>query len=144
MASILSAISLSEIKESNSRINDATAPHTALFVGATAGIGRATLELLVARGTPVKVYVVGRSTTKSQPLVDQLRTSNAKAEIIFIEAQVSLMSEVKRICDEIKSNEKSLDALFMAAGHLPFGGREGMSRRPHTMRSCLERENLPH
>jgi NADP-dependent 3-hydroxy acid dehydrogenase YdfG len=119
------AISLQEIKASNAKITASTSPQVAVFVGATAGIGKATLIRLIAQKTPLKVYLVGRNAAKQQAFIKDLRASNEQAEIIFVEAQVSLMSEVRRVCDEIKAKEMNIDLLFLSAGFVPFAGREG-------------------
>ncbi|KAE9375016.1 NAD(P)-binding protein [Stipitochalara longipes BDJ] len=118
---------LSEIKASNSRITAENAPRTAVFVGATSGIGKATLTRLVAQQTSIKIYIIGRNATKQQAFLDQLQTSNESADIVFLEAEVSLMAEVKRVCNEIKAKESSLDALFLSTGYIPWSGREETS-----------------
>ena len=46
---------------------------------------------------------------------------------MFVEREVSLLAEVKRVCNDIKAKESSLDALFLSAGYIPFGGRESWS-----------------
>jgi len=101
---------LSEIKASNSRITAKNAPRTAVFVGATSGIGKATLTRLVAQQAPIKIYVIGRNAAKQQQFLDELRKSNKNANIVFIEAEVSLMAETKRVCREIKEKEPSLES----------------------------------
>ncbi|PMD29263.1 NAD(P)-binding protein [Hyaloscypha variabilis F] len=118
---------LSEIKATNSRLTAGNAPRNAVFVGATSGIGKATLTRLVAQQTPIKIYVIGRNAAKQQNFLDQLRGSNSQADIVFLEGEVSLMAEVRRVCDEIKGRESSLDALFLSTGYIPWGGREETS-----------------
>jgi NADP-dependent 3-hydroxy acid dehydrogenase YdfG len=100
-----SEITISEVKISNSQITNETAPKTAVFIGATAGIGKATLTRLVAQQTLITVYIAGRNAKKQQEFIHQLQKSNKKANIIFLEGEVSLMAEVKRICAEIKTKE---------------------------------------
>lgn len=46
-------------QSSNSRIIVESVPRTAAFVGATSGIGKATLARLVAMNAQIKAYVVG-------------------------------------------------------------------------------------
>ncbi|KAH7025114.1 uncharacterized protein B0I36DRAFT_387476 [Microdochium trichocladiopsis] len=115
------------VRESNAGITPADAPRVAVFTGGTAGIGKATLQKLVAVGTEIKVYVIGRNGPTHAGFLDELRASNSKAEIVWLEGQVSLLSETRRLCDEIKSKEKSLDLLFMSAGYVPLGGRKDTS-----------------
>jgi NAD(P)-dependent dehydrogenase (short-subunit alcohol dehydrogenase family) len=119
-----SNVTISEVKASNSSITSETAPRTAVFIGATAGIGKATLTRLVAQHTAIKVYLVGRNAAKHQAFVDQLRESNSEANIIFLEGEVSLMAEVQRICNEIKAKDSSIDAVFLSTGYIPHSGRE--------------------
>ncbi|KUJ12955.1 NAD(P)-binding protein [Mollisia scopiformis] len=129
---ILSTVKLSDMKASNSRLTSDTAPRIAVFVGATSGIGKATLTRLVAQQTALKVYVVGRNAEKQKSFINQLQQSNEKAQIIFIEGEISLMADTKRIYNEIKSKERSIDALFLSAGYIPWGGREKTSERIDT------------
>ncbi|KAF2092449.1 NAD(P)-binding protein [Rhizodiscina lignyota] len=117
-------VSLSEVRASNARIAKDTAPHTAIFTGATDGIGKATLTRLVSAKLPIKIYVIGRNGDKHKRLLDELRKSNDKADIFWLEGQISLLAEVQRLCDEIKARETSIDLLFMSAGFIRSGGRE--------------------
>lgn len=125
--SMSSKVTLSEVKASNSQITTQTAPRTAMFIGSTAGIGKATLTRLVAQQTAIKIYVVGRDASKHQPFITQLRESNSQANIIFLEGEISLMVEVKRICEKIKAEESSIDAVFLSTGYIPYNGRESSS-----------------
>jgi NAD(P)-dependent dehydrogenase (short-subunit alcohol dehydrogenase family) len=119
-------VSLAEIRASNAQIIETNAPRTAVFVGGTAGIGKAALSALVFKKTPIKVYIIGRGQANHKSFVEDLQQSNPKAEIIWLEGQVTLLAEVKRLCKEIKSREDSIDLLFLSAGFLPFAGRHGI------------------
>jgi NADP-dependent 3-hydroxy acid dehydrogenase YdfG len=106
-------------------------PHVALFVGATSGIGKATLEQLVlaSKGKcALKVYVIGRKgpMEHSKALLESLRSMNPDADLIWIDREVSLLISVKQICTELKMRESVLDLLFLSAGYAPWGGRDGM------------------
>ena len=119
-------VSLSLVRAANARITALTYATTAVFVGGTSGIGRATLvELARRKTTGLKVYIIGRSAAASEGLMSQLRSINPKGDFIFLEAQVSLLSDVKRVTDEIKARETSLDLLWLSMGALPFDGRKG-------------------
>ncbi|GKZ34792.1 hypothetical protein AbraIFM66950_005148 [Aspergillus brasiliensis] len=115
--------SISEIRASNARITSETVPHTAVFTGATDGIGKATLTRLVLTKLPVRVYVIGRNGKKHQAFLDELRQSNRHAEITWMEGQLSLLADTKRLCDEIRKHEKSLDCLYLGAGFISSGER---------------------
>lgn len=95
--------SFATIKASNAKITEADTPRVAVYVGATAGIARASLKLLVSKKTPIKVYVLGRNESKHKTFLDELRASNSKATIVWLEGQVSLLSETQRLCDESMS-----------------------------------------
>ncbi|PYH97319.1 NAD(P)-binding protein [Aspergillus ellipticus CBS 707.79] len=116
-------VSIPEAKASNARITEDTAPHTAVFTGATDGIGKATLTRLISTKTSVRVYVIGRNGEKHRVFLDRLRESNKQAHIIWLEGQLSLLAEVKRLCDEIRAWETYIDTLFMSAGFITSGER---------------------
>lgn len=120
--------SLSAVRAFNDKVKTITTSLTAVFVGGTNGIGRATLvQLAKAKTTGLKVYIVGRNRKVQQTLLDELHRLNPKGNFIFLEAQIIQLADIKRVCDEIKSKEKSLDLLWMSAGALPFDGRKGKS-----------------
>ena len=118
-------VSVSEVKASSARIFKDTAPKTAVFTGATDGIGKATLTRLVATKLAIRVYVIGRNGTTHKPFLDELQKSNDQADIIWLEGQISLLSEMKRLCDIIKVRETSIDILLMSAGFISPGERLG-------------------
>jgi NAD(P)-dependent dehydrogenase (short-subunit alcohol dehydrogenase family) len=123
-------VNISTIRKSNAQIDSSSTPRVAVFVGGTAGIGKLTLTEIVALGTSFKAYVIGRKGSKeSFTLVrDELQQANPNAKIIWIDGEVSLLSEVKRICSHIKTLEGSVDLLFMTAGYAPLGGRQSMCK----------------
>lgn len=109
-------VTYATIKTSNSNITPSTFPHTAVFIGATAGLGELTLQGLARLNLPFKVYVIGRKSSEEafRPVIDELEAANPKAKIIWIEGEISLLAEAKRICEYIKSVETSIDLLFMS------------------------------
>ncbi|KAK2059374.1 hypothetical protein LY76DRAFT_570909 [Colletotrichum caudatum] len=118
-------VTLAQIRRSNAQVTAETVPRTAVFVGGTSGIGKLTLTELVSLGFPVKAYVVGRRATEAaaRPLLEDLRRRNPSAELVWVEGEVSLLSETRRICEWIKARESRLDFLCLTAGYAPFGGR---------------------
>ncbi|KAK2811881.1 hypothetical protein FQN50_001919 [Emmonsiellopsis sp. PD_5] len=122
-------VSYRYIQASNSQINDATAPHVAVFVGGTSGIGKFTIKALVATGLGVRIYLVGRKSSEERmhAFTRKLNAMNSKAEIIWIEGEVSLRAETKRVCEVIKSKESRVDLLFLSTGYAPFGTRKETS-----------------
>ncbi|KAK1968689.1 hypothetical protein LY78DRAFT_631295 [Colletotrichum sublineola] len=116
---------IAQVRQSNAKLTAETVPRTAVFVGGTSGIGKLTLAELVSLGLPVKAYVVGRKATEvaTRPLLEDLRRRNPSAELVWVEGEVSLLSETRRICEWIKARESRLDFLCLTAGYAPFGGR---------------------
>ncbi|KAJ5975634.1 hypothetical protein N7481_009341 [Penicillium waksmanii] len=96
----------------------------AVFIGGTSWIGRATLTQFVNQGSPLKAYIVGRNEEEFRPVLCYLRASNKTAELIFLEGQVSLMAETKRLTDEILRREEHIDLFCLSADFLDAKGRE--------------------
>lgn len=118
-----------ELRASNALINDATAPRVAVFVGGTSGIGKLTIKALVATGASVRIYIVGRKSAEesTRAFIQELRATNAKAEVVWTEGEVSLLAEVKRVCGVIREKESRVDLLFLTAGYAPMAGRKETS-----------------
>jgi NAD(P)-dependent dehydrogenase (short-subunit alcohol dehydrogenase family) len=125
-------VKLTLIRANNAQIDETSAPRVAVFVGGTSGIGKLTLGAIAKLGTNFKAYVVGRKESKAvfETFAESLRLANPNVDIIWIEGQVSLLSEVKRICDHIKTLESSIDLLFMTTGYAPLGGRQSRPSLP--------------
>jgi NAD(P)-dependent dehydrogenase (short-subunit alcohol dehydrogenase family) len=120
-------VKLSQIQASNKQNASASAPRIAVFVGGTSGIGKITLAEIAKLGTDFKAYVIGRKQSEKafKTFSEELpETTN----IVWVEGEVSLLSEVKRTCDHIKTLESSVDLLFLTTGYAPFGGRESTLR----------------
>jgi NAD(P)-dependent dehydrogenase (short-subunit alcohol dehydrogenase family) len=132
-------VSYKEILASNALITDATVPRISVFVGGTSGIGKFTIQALIGTGCTVKIYLVGRKSAKerTQAFIQEMQKLNPKAEIIWIEAEVSLLAEVNRVCEMIKSRESRVDLLFLTAGYAPFGTRAETSEGIEVVQ-CLE------
>lgn len=122
-------VALTLVKHSNSQLQSAGLPKVAVFVGGTSGIGQHTIAELVETGVSTKVYLVGRpsSSERAKKEIAKLNKINANADIVWVEGDVSLLADVKRICTEIQSKETTIDLLFMSAGVLPFSGRKETS-----------------
>ena len=114
------------VQNSNVRCWQHTAGFIAVFVGATAGIGRATLEeLLHYGGETMKVYIVGRAMQQRSEWLESLRVINPTATVIIIESNVALLEDVAKVCRHILVKETKVDMLFMSAGMIAFEGRKG-------------------
>ncbi|KAF4414914.1 short-chain dehydrogenase [Fusarium acutatum] len=115
---------LAQIRASNAQLTEATTPRTAVFIGATDGIGKRALAELVSHGFPLKAYIIGRDQARDQSLLAELYTTNNQVELVYLEGQISLMSEVIRLTSYILEKEKEIDLLFHSAGFLPLLGRQ--------------------
>ena len=119
-------VSFKEVKAANGQIDDSNAPKVAVFVGGTAGIGQLTIKALVATGASVKIYLIGRPAAEQRmrSFIDELRRTNARADVVLLKGEVALLAGVRKVCEAIRSRESRVDLLFLSAGYAPFRGRE--------------------
>jgi NAD(P)-dependent dehydrogenase (short-subunit alcohol dehydrogenase family) len=119
-------VAYKDILSANALISESNAPQVAVFAGGTSGTGKYTVKALVSTGVPVKIYLIGRKSSESpmQDFIQELKAINPKAEIIWTEAEISLLAETKRVCEIIKAKESRVDLLMLTAGYAPFKGRE--------------------
>lgn len=121
-------VALTTIIANNAQLSSSPITLTAIFVGATSGIGKLTLTELSNVHIPIKAYVIGRASSYAafKAHSDALCAANPATEVVWIEAEVSLLKEVKRVCSVIREREERVDLLFMSTGYAPFGGRQSM------------------
>ncbi|KAM5353555.1 hypothetical protein ACJ41O_000205 [Fusarium nematophilum] len=93
------------IRASNALIVEASVPKTAVFVGGTDGIGKATLKDLVSKGFPIKVYIVGRNEAGHRALLDELRALNPKANLIYVQGQISLVADSQQTSEGLEASQ---------------------------------------
>lgn len=86
---------------------------TALITGATDGIGRATAKVLLERGW--QVVISGRNAARCAATVAALQTEVPNAKVSALTADLSLMTEVRRLAVEFKAAHPSLDLLLLNA-----------------------------
>ncbi|TKA61246.1 hypothetical protein B0A49_11964, partial [Cryomyces minteri] len=80
-------ISLSDVQSSNSRIASSLHPGlVAVFVGATNGIGEATLQQFVKHARQPRVYFIGRSQEAGDRIAAECKTLNPDGGYTFIKA----------------------------------------------------------
>ena len=101
--------------------------YVAVFLGATSGIGEATLKqlALATREKFPRIYIIGRNRQAATSLLAELRQSNISATFEFIERDVSLIREVNEAMREVTIREIKVDLLFMSVGFISFVGRQG-------------------
>lgn len=71
-------------------------------------------------------YILGRSATRFSPQLSKLKSINPTCQFVFVEAEISLISEVDVACKRIAAAEQRVDYLYMSAGLLPLNGAECM------------------
>lgn len=116
-------VNLATVVQSNQRY--AAGHHqglTAVFAGATTGIGRATLERTAAMLQSSTFYIIGRNARKYAALIEQLEASAPSNKFVFVEAQLSLIADVDDASGKIASSEQHVDLLCMSPGGIPFAG----------------------
>lgn len=118
-------VKLSLVQASNANIKATFPSPTALFVGATSGIGESALKSFVKDSEKPTIYLVGRSQSAAAGIIEVLKTSNAGGTYNYIQSDVSLLANVDTVCDQIKSKEKKLDLIVLSPGFLTFEGRNG-------------------
>jgi NADP-dependent 3-hydroxy acid dehydrogenase YdfG len=120
-------VAIKDIRISNAAFKESkeSSGLVAVFVGATSGIGMGTLKALVKNANAPKIYILGRSKSSAATLLNELLSMIPQATLVFIETEVSLMKNVDTACEQIKSDEKKVDILFLSPGYLGFGGRKG-------------------
>eukprot|EP00747_Dinoflagellata_sp_TGD_P205003 gnl/TRDRNA2_/TRDRNA2_78721_c0_seq1.p1 gnl/TRDRNA2_/TRDRNA2_78721_c0~~gnl/TRDRNA2_/TRDRNA2_78721_c0_seq1.p1 ORF type:complete len:290 (-),score=36.74 gnl/TRDRNA2_/TRDRNA2_78721_c0_seq1:81-920(-) len=85
-----------------------------LVTGATDGIGKFTAELLAKQGSTVLVH--GRNPAKIQGVIDELQRLAPRARIHGFQADLSLMSDVRRLASEVQSQFPVIHGLLNNAG----------------------------
>ena len=126
---LINMVAISAVRASNAKISSTFPPSpTALFVGATSGIGQATLEAFAANTQSPIIYFVGRSKAAGESIArDVKQRINPRGTYEFIQADCALIAEVDRVCDYVKEKVGAkLDFLCLSCGYLSFDGRNGM------------------
>lgn len=92
-----------------------------LITGATAGIGKETAREIAAKGA--RVVIIGRSAAKTEAVAEELKKASGNEKIDALVADLSLMSEIRRVAEEFKTKYARLDVLVNNAGAI-FDRRE--------------------
>lgn len=110
-------VSLEDIRTHNAQVASSFPPGlVGLFVGATSGIGAATLKAFAKNTRNPRAYFVGRSQEAADQIIAECKTLNSEGEYIFIPADVSLIRVVDEVCGQIKANERALNILCLSQG----------------------------
>jgi NAD(P)-dependent dehydrogenase (short-subunit alcohol dehydrogenase family) len=87
---------------------------TALVTGGTDGIGKEIARRHAAHG--ISVVIVGRNPVKGAAAECELRQATSNANVKFLPADLSLMSEVNRFADQFSTEVPKLNYLILNAG----------------------------
>ena len=110
-------VTLEQIQTSNAHIvSSLPSGLVAVFIGATRGIGEATLKQFVRYAVAPRVYFVGRGKEDGERVGAELANINPEGEYHFRSADVSLLANVDEVCREIKCKERVVNLLFMSCG----------------------------
>ena len=108
---------LSDVQASNALIRTSLpACLVGVFVGATSGIGLATLKQFAKHAHTPRAYIIGRSQAAASLIISECKELNAFGEYKFIAADISLIRGVDSVCRQIADLEKSVNILFLSAG----------------------------
>lgn len=112
-------------------------PLTAVFVGATNGIGEFTVRELCKThghdGPGLRIIIVGRNEKAAQTIIEDCKTIYSTVNFHFVQAEdISLLQSVDKVCKEIQDlletiKVPGIDILIQSQGKVEFGGRIGMS-----------------
>jgi NAD(P)-dependent dehydrogenase (short-subunit alcohol dehydrogenase family) len=94
----------------------------ALVTGGTAGIGKATATKLAASGATV--VVVGSTRERGQQAVEAIAAAAGTDDVEFLQADLSLLSEVRGVAERVRETWGRLDVLVLSAGIIPDEPRE--------------------
>ncbi|KAI6891259.1 hypothetical protein KC318_g14224 [Hortaea werneckii] len=121
-------VAISEVKSANASLDKSPQELTAVFTGATNGIGLATLRAFAKHISNPHAIIVGRSQTKFASELDNLRSINPKGTYTFLETDISLIQNIDHLCQTIQTHlddgSTKIDLLIMSQGYISFNGRE--------------------
>lgn len=121
----MASATLSEIVATNDTLHSQYESVTAIFTGATQGIGLATLKAFAQHIPKPRAFIVGRSRQRFHSELDNLASLNPNGEFIFIEAEVAMIRSIDAVCGQIKQlvSSNAVDILCMSQGYAPLEGR---------------------
>ncbi|KAF9769013.1 hypothetical protein IL306_013627 [Fusarium sp. DS 682] len=122
-------VSIQAVRESNTRLSCLPKGLVALFIGATSGIGRSALQQFAQHVPAPRIYTVARPQTvqSHEGFLTKLRQANPEGSYNLITADISLISEARKVVETVKKAETKLDFLFLSPGFMPVEGRHDTS-----------------
>ena len=122
-----------DILNNNESLKVAGSGVTAVFVGATNGIGLGALRALNKHTDAPTIYIVGRSKPKLDTLINGLQKANDTAKFIPIHANdLGLIRDAQKAAEDIATTAKKIDLLIMSPGYAAFyrdESPEGLDRQ---------------
>lgn len=98
---------------------------TAVFVGATAGIGLAALQALTKHTATPTICIVGRSPSKLNALIADLKLLNRNATFMPVHAaDLTKVADAQSAAAHIAGKVAHVDLLVMSPGYVTFAGRD--------------------
>ncbi|AFH47994.1 Dehydrogenase [Ignavibacterium album JCM 16511] len=85
-----------------------------LITGATSGIGKATAYELSKKN--YELILIGRNEEKCKKVVNELNRKNTSSDVKYYVTDISLIKEVKKLCERLKNDYQRIDVLINNAG----------------------------
>ncbi|KAK5674900.1 hypothetical protein LTS10_012312 [Elasticomyces elasticus] len=119
-------VALSEVRSANAALSKIHSSSTAVFIGATRGIGLATLKAFAKHIPNPTAIIIGRNRTAFASELENLRQINPNGTYTFIESEITLIKDIDAVCETIKRklNDSKIDLLVTSQGYISFAGRE--------------------
>lgn len=111
-------VKLDKIHASNANLSSLGPGRVAMFVGATSGIGLATMTEYARYADTPKIYIVGRNADRLSQIVADLKKVNDTGTYVPLQGQITLFRNVDAICEGFKRKETSLHLLVMSPGYI--------------------------
>ncbi|KAK0367450.1 hypothetical protein CLIM01_15193, partial [Colletotrichum limetticola] len=143
-------VSFHVVNQSNALVASLPKGLVAVFIGATSGIGKSTLQHLAQHARSPHIYTVARPQTVAshETFLASLRASiNPDASYTLLPADHALISDIDAAMETILQRETKVDILFLSAGFIAFEGRQNtvegldpsMSTRYYTRLRAVQR-----
>ncbi|KAL4924066.1 uncharacterized protein BDV17DRAFT_275525 [Aspergillus undulatus] len=120
-------VNLQTVRAHNASLKSLGEGLVAVFVGGTSGISLSTALTLARNTLSPRIYLIGRSQSAADAAIANIHSINPKAQPTFLQADITLLKNVDKVCDQIKAREEKLNLLFMTPGTMTLKGRDETS-----------------
>ncbi|KAK5121687.1 hypothetical protein LTR85_004859 [Meristemomyces frigidus] len=120
-------VAISEVRAANAALKNTHETLTAVFVGATSGIGLATLQAFAKQIPKPRAIIVGRKQARFASELEHLKQLNPDGNFTFLESDIALIKNIDAVCQTIVArlgDDAKIDLLFASQGYISFAGRE--------------------